>query len=206
MKSMKNEFRRDAHLILTDTKRISMNQYQAVCKTGRTLGRGYAHGSITLHRRGVPSSMTHINSYVLRNALLNSKELVAEMLGLQIIDLHEDVPKEEVYHEETVPVDSGDETPKESSEDTETKETIEVEETPVVQDEVPEPTEENSNKRTTSSPLGDIEEIDKKKLIVDQIFADEGPKIKRIRPRAQGRAYKILKPTCHITVVLTEIN
>jgi large subunit ribosomal protein L22 len=48
--------------------------------------------------------------------------------------------------------------------------------------------------------------LDKKKLIVDQIFADEGPKIKRIRPRAQGRAYKILKPTCHITVVLKEIN
>ena len=48
--------------------------------------------------------------------------------------------------------------------------------------------------------------LDKKKLIVDEIFADEGPKIKRIRPRAQGRAYKILKPTCHITVVLTETN
>jgi large subunit ribosomal protein L22 len=48
--------------------------------------------------------------------------------------------------------------------------------------------------------------LDKKKLMVDEIFADEGPKIKRIRPRAQGRAYKILKPTCHITVVLTEIN
>jgi large subunit ribosomal protein L22 len=48
--------------------------------------------------------------------------------------------------------------------------------------------------------------LDKKKLVVEQIFADEGPKIKRIRPRAQGRAYKILKPTCHITVVLTETN
>ena len=48
--------------------------------------------------------------------------------------------------------------------------------------------------------------LDKKKLIVDQIFADEGPKLKRIRPRAQGRAYKILKPNCHITVVLREIN
>ena len=45
--------------------------------------------------------------------------------------------------------------------------------------------------------------LDKKKLVVDQIFADEGPKLKRIRPRAQGRAYQILKPTCHITVVLT---
>ena len=48
--------------------------------------------------------------------------------------------------------------------------------------------------------------LDKKKLIVDQVFANEGPKLKRIRPRAQGRAYKILKPTCHITVVLKTIN
>ena len=48
--------------------------------------------------------------------------------------------------------------------------------------------------------------LDKKKLIIDTIFANEGPKLKRIRPRAQGRAYKILKPTCHITVVMTEEN
>lgn len=44
--------------------------------------------------------------------------------------------------------------------------------------------------------------LDKKKLIVSEIFANEGPRLKRIRPRAQGRAYKILKPTCHITVIL----
>ena len=48
--------------------------------------------------------------------------------------------------------------------------------------------------------------LDKKNLIIDQIFADEGPKLKRIRRRAQGRAYKILKPTCHITVVMKEMN
>jgi large subunit ribosomal protein L22 len=48
--------------------------------------------------------------------------------------------------------------------------------------------------------------LNKKKLIIEQIYADEGPKLKRIRPRAQGRAYKILKPTCHITVVLTKLN
>jgi large subunit ribosomal protein L22 len=45
-------------------------------------------------------------------------------------------------------------------------------------------------------------DLDKKKLIIDKVFANEGPKLKRIRPRAQGRAYKILKPTCHITVIL----
>lgn len=48
--------------------------------------------------------------------------------------------------------------------------------------------------------------LDKKNLVIDEIFADEGPKLKRIRPRAQGRAYKILKPTCHITVVMKVIN
>jgi large subunit ribosomal protein L22 len=48
--------------------------------------------------------------------------------------------------------------------------------------------------------------LDKKKLIIDEIFADEGPKLKRIRPRAQGRAYKILKPTCHITVIMKANN
>ena len=48
--------------------------------------------------------------------------------------------------------------------------------------------------------------LDKKKLIINDIFADEGPKLKRIRPRAQGRAYKILKPTCHITVIMVETN
>ena len=48
--------------------------------------------------------------------------------------------------------------------------------------------------------------LDKKKLVVEEIFADEGPRLKRIRARAQGRAYKILKPTCHITVIMKEKN
>jgi large subunit ribosomal protein L22 len=48
-------------------------------------------------------------------------------------------------------------------------------------------------------------QLDKKNLFIETIFADEGPKLKRIRPRAQGRAYKILKPTSHITVILKPI-
>jgi len=48
--------------------------------------------------------------------------------------------------------------------------------------------------------------LDKKKLIIDTVYANEGPKLKRIRPRAQGRAYKILKPTCHITIIVKESN
>ena len=48
--------------------------------------------------------------------------------------------------------------------------------------------------------------LDKKKLIIEEAFADEGPKLKRIRPRAQGRAYRILKPTCHITISVKETS
>ena len=39
-------------------------------------------------------------------------------------------------------------------------------------------------------------------LVVVRATADEGPTIKRIRPRAQGRAFRINKPMTHITVVL----
>jgi len=41
-------------------------------------------------------------------------------------------------------------------------------------------------------------------LYVAQAFVDEGPTLKRIRPRAMGRASKINKRTCHITVVVKQ--
>jgi large subunit ribosomal protein L22 len=43
-------------------------------------------------------------------------------------------------------------------------------------------------------------------LVVSTAFADGVPTLKRFRPRAQGRAYKIHKPTCHITVAVAESN
>lgn len=39
-------------------------------------------------------------------------------------------------------------------------------------------------------------------LVVTQAFADQGPVMKRFRPRAQGRAYRILKHTSHITIIV----
>ena len=47
-------------------------------------------------------------------------------------------------------------------------------------------------------------EMDVQKLYVAEIFANQGPTLKRIRPRAQGRAFRIRKRTSHITIVLKE--
>ncbi|MEG2385327.1 MAG: 50S ribosomal protein L22 [Aurantimicrobium sp.] len=44
--------------------------------------------------------------------------------------------------------------------------------------------------------------LDEQDLFVSEAFVDEGATLKRFRPRAQGRAFKILKRTSHITVVL----
>ena len=46
------------------------------------------------------------------------------------------------------------------------------------------------------------EAFDERDLVVQAAFVDEGPTMKRFRPRAQGRAYRINKRTSHITVVV----
>ncbi|WP_461205199.1 50S ribosomal protein L22 [Clostridium sp. DL1XJH146] len=46
--------------------------------------------------------------------------------------------------------------------------------------------------------------LDLSKLYVSEAYANQGPTLKRWRPRAQGRAYQILKRSSHITVVVKE--
>ena len=46
--------------------------------------------------------------------------------------------------------------------------------------------------------------MDVSKLYVAECFVSQGPILKRIRPRAQGRAYRIDKKTSHVTLVLKE--
>ena len=46
--------------------------------------------------------------------------------------------------------------------------------------------------------------LDPANLYVAQCYANKGPTMKRIQPRAQGRAYRIEKRTSHITIVLDE--
>ena len=41
-------------------------------------------------------------------------------------------------------------------------------------------------------------------LYVSEIFVDQGPTLKRIHPRSRGQAFKILKRTSHVTVVVKE--
>lgn len=46
--------------------------------------------------------------------------------------------------------------------------------------------------------------MDEKKLVVAEGYSNQGPTLKRIMPRAQGRAYQIRKRTSHTTLVLKE--
>jgi large subunit ribosomal protein L22 len=48
--------------------------------------------------------------------------------------------------------------------------------------------------------------FDERELVVSAAFVDEGPTMKRFRPRAQGRAGRINKRTSHITVVVSQIE
>jgi len=49
------------------------------------------------------------------------------------------------------------------------------------------------------------ERLDPDALLVSEAFVDEGPTMKRFQPRAQGRAFRIRKRTCHITVVVEAV-
>ena len=48
-------------------------------------------------------------------------------------------------------------------------------------------------------------QLNRRDLYIAQAYVDEGPTLKRFRPRAQGRAYRIRKRTSHITVVVQSV-
>jgi large subunit ribosomal protein L22 len=57
-----------------------------------------------------------------------------------------------------------------------------------------------ANARVKADRSGEV--FDASSLMVAEAYVDEGPTLKRFRPRAQGRAARILKRTSHITVVV----
>ena len=46
--------------------------------------------------------------------------------------------------------------------------------------------------------------MDERELVIIEAYVDEGPTMKRIQPRAQGRAYRIRKRSSHITIVVAD--
>ncbi len=69
--------------------------------------------------------------------------------------------------------------------------------------------------QSASEPVGKVlasaianaehnDKLDRESLVVDRVWVDEGPTLKRIRPRGFGRAFRVTKRTSHITVVVAE--
>jgi large subunit ribosomal protein L22 len=57
-----------------------------------------------------------------------------------------------------------------------------------------------ANARVTADKTNSF--LDEQDLIISKAFVDDGATLKRFQPRAQGRAFQILKRTSHITIVL----
>ncbi len=51
---------------------------------------------------------------------------------------------------------------------------------------------------------GQVSNLSAGALVVSRAWVDEGPTLKRFRPRAQGRGYRVLKRTSHITVIVSD--
>jgi len=51
---------------------------------------------------------------------------------------------------------------------------------------------------------GQVGHLGASSLVVSRAWVDEGPTLKRFRPRAQGRGYRIFKRTSHITVIVSD--
>jgi large subunit ribosomal protein L22 len=61
-----------------------------------------------------------------------------------------------------------------------------------------------ANLRVKADQAG--EDFNEANLVVREAYVDEGPTLKRFRPRAQGRAGRILKRSSHITVVVEQVK
>ena len=59
-------------------------------------------------------------------------------------------------------------------------------------------------RKVIESAVANATQVDVDNLFIKKIAIDGGPSLKRIRPRAMGRATRIIKRTSHITVVLDE--
>ena len=62
-------------------------------------------------------------------------------------------------------------------------------------------------KKLLESPIANAENNEKADidlLVIKSIIVNQGMRLKRMKPRARGRADRIIKPTCHIEIILTD--
>ena len=59
--------------------------------------------------------------------------------------------------------------------------------------------------RSAGANAENNDDLDAEDLRIDRISVDEGPTLRRYRPRARGRATRIEKRSCHISIALTPI-
>jgi large subunit ribosomal protein L22 len=58
----------------------------------------------------------------------------------------------------------------------------------------------------TANAQNQNQNLDEDTLVIKELMIDEGPSSKRIWPRGRGRADRLIKRTCHISVALSEIG
>ena len=61
-------------------------------------------------------------------------------------------------------------------------------------------------KSAASNALYENKKLDEEMLYVKELYVNEGPQAKRVWPRGRGRADRLIKRSCHIVVVLDEIQ
>jgi hypothetical protein len=72
---------------LKETNRTAYYVQNTDCKIGSAGGKGFRKGDLTIYWDKVPTAKIYINSAVLKNALLNSKDYLRTELGLEVKDL-----------------------------------------------------------------------------------------------------------------------
>jgi hypothetical protein len=91
---------------LKETTRTTYYVTNTECKVGKAGGKGFRKGDLTLYWDKVPTAKIYINSAVLKNALLNSKDFLRTELGLEVKDLaRKEFFTPEIVKEEVTPIE-----------------------------------------------------------------------------------------------------
>lgn len=74
---------------IVTSRRAGFSRYNAVCKTGLAVSNKIKYGDLCLQWKGISKSSVFINSTVLINALLNSKDFLKKEFGIEVRDIND---------------------------------------------------------------------------------------------------------------------